>query len=58
MPFHAEQGYEMNISPTTYCINIAMAKLGISRSTLYRVVDKGHLELIKISGPRQRHYGK
>jgi predicted DNA-binding transcriptional regulator AlpA len=35
--------------PTTYRINIAMAKLGISRSTLYRLVDKGHLELIKIS---------
>jgi predicted DNA-binding transcriptional regulator AlpA len=39
----------MNITPTTYRINIAMAKLGVSRSTLYRLVDRGHLELIKIS---------
>ena len=40
----------MNItSPTTYRINVAMAKLGVSRSTLYRLVDKGHLKLIKIS---------
>jgi len=39
----------MNTAPTTYRINIAMAKLGVSRSTLYRLVDKGHLELIKIS---------
>jgi len=39
----------MNVAtPTTYRINIAMAKLGISRSTLYRLVDKGHLKLIKI----------
>lgn len=36
-------------SPTTYRVNVAMAKLGVSRSTLYRLVDKGHLELIKIS---------
>lgn len=39
----------MNTRPTTYRINIAMAMLGVSRSTLYRLVDKGHLELIKIS---------
>lgn len=39
----------MSTAPTTYRINIAMAKLGVSRSTLYRLVDKGHLELIKIS---------
>lgn len=36
-------------TPTTYRVNVAMAKLGVSRSTLYRLVDRGHLELIKIS---------
>ena len=39
----------MTEAPTTYRVNVAMAKLGVSRSTLYRLVDKGHLELIKIS---------
>lgn len=36
-------------APTTYRVNVAMAKLGVSRSTLYRLVDRGHLKLIKIS---------
>lgn len=36
-------------APTTYRVNVAMAKLGVSRSTLYRLVDRGHLTLIKIS---------
>jgi excisionase family DNA binding protein len=35
--------------PETYRVNIAMAKLGISRSTIYRLVKEGHLQLIKIS---------
>jgi excisionase family DNA binding protein len=39
----------MNITPTAYRINIAMVKLGVSRSTLYRLVDKGQLKLIKVS---------
>ena len=39
----------MNVAPTTYRINVATAKLGVSRSTLYRLVDKGHLELITLS---------
>ena len=47
-------GSERNQNPTTpapatYRVNIAMAKLGISRSTLYRMVKAGQLELIKIS---------
>ena len=37
------------MAPTTYRVNVAMAKLDVSRSTLYRLVDKGHFELIKIS---------
>lgn len=32
----------------TYRANVAEAKLGISRSTIYRLVKKGHLVLIKI----------
>jgi excisionase family DNA binding protein len=31
-----------------YRINVAMAKLGISRTTLYRLVNSGEITLIKI----------
>jgi excisionase family DNA binding protein len=29
-------------------VNVAMSRLGISRSTLYRLVNAGELELIKV----------
>ncbi|KAF1046346.1 MAG: hypothetical protein GAK35_01031 [Herbaspirillum frisingense] len=32
-----------------YRINVAQAKLGVSRATIYRMVDAGTLELVKIS---------
>ncbi|MFJ9533316.1 helix-turn-helix transcriptional regulator [Herbaspirillum sp. NPDC101396] len=32
----------------TYRVNVAEAKLGISRSTIYRLVKKGDLVLVKI----------
>jgi len=35
--------------PLTYRINVAMAKLGVSRSTIYRLVNEGKLKLVKIS---------
>lgn len=31
-----------------YRINVAEAKLGVSRSTIYRLVKDGELELVKI----------
>lgn len=31
-----------------YRINVAQAKLGVSRSTIYRLVKDGQLELVKI----------
>jgi excisionase family DNA binding protein len=31
-----------------YRINVAEAKLGVSRSTIYRLVKDGQLELVKI----------
>jgi len=31
-----------------YRINVAEAKLGVSRSTIYRLVKEGKLELVKI----------
>lgn len=31
-----------------YRINVAEAKLGVSRSTIYRLVKDGRLELVKI----------
>lgn len=37
------------MSQGTYRINIVEAKLGVSRSTVYRLVKEGSLELIKIS---------
>jgi excisionase family DNA binding protein len=37
------------VTALTYRINIAMAKLGISRSTIYRMVKNGDLTLVKIS---------
>jgi excisionase family DNA binding protein len=38
-----------NEKPLTYRINVAMAKLGVSRTTIYRMVNDGKLQLIKIS---------
>lgn len=35
--------------PLTYRINVAMAKLGVSRTTIYRMVSAGQLKLVKIS---------
>lgn len=32
-----------------YRIHIAETKLGVSRSTIYRLVNEGELELVKIS---------
>lgn len=32
-----------------YRISIAETKLGVSRSTIYRLVNEGELELVKIS---------
>lgn len=32
----------------TYRINVAMAKLGVSRSTIYRMVKDKSLDLVKI----------
>lgn len=37
-----------NAKPITYRINVAMAKLGVSRTTIYRMVNDGKLELVKI----------
>lgn len=40
----------MNQSPLKiYRINVAMAELGVSRSTIYRLVKAGTLELVKVS---------
>ncbi len=36
--------------PIIYRINVAMAHLGISRTQLYRLVNAGKLELVKL-GP-------
>jgi len=35
-------------SSLLYRINVAEAKLGVSRSTIYRLVKEGKLELVKI----------
>lgn len=35
-------------SALLYRINVAEAKLGVSRSTIYRLVKEGQLELVKI----------
>lgn len=35
--------------PLVYRINVAMAKLGVSRTTIYRMVHAGDLKLVKIS---------
>ncbi len=37
--------------PLVYRINVAMAHLGISRTQLYRLVNAGKLELVKL-GPK------
>ncbi|WP_148715012.1 helix-turn-helix transcriptional regulator [Chitinolyticbacter meiyuanensis] len=34
--------------PVLYRINVAEAKLGVSRSTIYRLVKDGQLDLVKI----------
>lgn len=34
--------------PLVYRINVAMAKLGVSRTTIYRLVNAGQLELVKV----------
>jgi len=34
--------------PLVYRINVAMAQLGVSRTTIYRMVNAGELELVKI----------
>lgn len=39
----------MNQQPILYRINDATKQLGISRATLYRMVNAGDLELVKIS---------
>lgn len=35
-------------APLVYRINVATEKLGVSRRTIYRLVDSGDLELVKI----------
>lgn len=35
-------------SPILYRINVAEAKLGVSRATIYRLAKEGTLELVKI----------
>lgn len=35
--------------PLVYRINVAMAQLGVSRTTIYRMVKAGSLHLVKIS---------
>lgn len=37
--------------PIIYRINVAMAHLGISRTQIYRLVNSGKLELVKL-GPK------
>lgn len=37
------------VPPLVYRINVAMAQLGVSRTTIYRMVKAGSLELVKIS---------
>ena len=38
-----------NNFPMVYRINVAAGKLGVSRATIYRLVNAGDLTLIKIS---------
>lgn len=38
----------MNTEPLIYKISIAMQKLSVSRATIYRLVSKGDLTLVKI----------
>lgn len=35
--------------PLIYRINVAMAQLGVSRTTIYRLVNAGDLDLVKVS---------
>ncbi|WP_084386331.1 helix-turn-helix transcriptional regulator [Castellaniella caeni] len=41
-------------SPLLYRICVAENKLGVSRSTIYRLVNEGQLELIKIGSRSSR----
>ncbi len=41
--------YPTEPRPLLYRINVVEAKLGISRSTVYRMVKTGELDLVKIS---------
>jgi excisionase family DNA binding protein len=36
------------VYPLVYRINVAMAQLGVSRTTIYRLVNAGELELVKV----------
>lgn len=36
-------------APKIYRINVAMAQLGVSRTTIYRLVKAGDLDLVKVS---------
>lgn len=36
------------VYPLVYRINVAMAQLGVSRTTIYRLVNAGDLELVKV----------
>ena len=38
----------MSTEPLIYKISVAMAKLSVSRATIYRLVSKGDLKLVKI----------
>ncbi len=38
----------MNNPPLLYRINVAEAKLGVSRSTIYRLIEAGTLRRVKI----------
>ena len=51
-PFEVSLGSSVNPRPSDdallYRIHTAEAKLGVSRSTIYRLVNDGQLDLIKI----------
>jgi predicted DNA-binding transcriptional regulator AlpA len=38
----------MNTDPLIYRVNVAMAKLSVSRATIYRLASRGDLTLVKI----------
>lgn len=37
------------IKPMIYRINVAMAKLGVCRTTIYQMVKRGELDLVQLS---------